>query len=137
MADALRKGHIELLPSDHQERLLELERQVEAQRRVNDILLKRIAKSVDIEGGAFSLHERNAQLQQHVSERAQELEEINRHLRQEITERKMVEQALRFSEERYRFLMEESQQPFVVARDYDFVYVNPAAARMLGFNTSE
>jgi PAS domain S-box-containing protein len=137
MADALEIRHLEVLPDDTQDRLLELERQLEAQRRVNDILLKRIAKSVEIENGAFSLHEQNSRLEQHVSDRAQQLEEINRHLRQEITERRMAEQALRFSEERYRFLMEESQQPFVVAREFEFIYVNPAAARLLGFETPE
>lgn len=137
MADALQLRSPRVLPDNLRERTLELERQLEAQRRVNEILLKRIAKSVEIENGAFNLHERNTQLQQDVSQRALELEEMNRQLRMEITERRMIEQALRFSEERYRFLMEESQQPFVVARDFEFIYVNPAGAKLLGFETPE
>ena len=44
----------EQLPEDQQARMLELERQLEAQRRVNEILVKRIAKSVDIENGGWT-----------------------------------------------------------------------------------
>ncbi|MDQ3024692.1 MAG: PAS domain S-box protein, partial [bacterium] len=49
----------------------------------------------------------------------------------------MVEQALRISEERYRFLMEESQQPLVVLRGFEFAYANPAAANLLGYSDTQ
>jgi PAS domain S-box-containing protein len=114
-------------------RIDELEVQLAAQRKTNAVLINRIARSQEIEGGAVSLTEQNTLLHQSVETRTRELEEINRKLRQEIVERKLVEQALRFSEERYRYLLEETEQPFVVIRNFDFIYANPAAARLLGF----
>jgi PAS domain S-box-containing protein len=134
MADAC--SQLDYPATTLQQRVAQLEQQLAAQRRTNELLLKRVAKSVDIEGGAFSLHEQNSQLQESVRERNRELEEANRHLRQEVAERRMIEQALRISEERYRFLMEESQQPLIVLKDFTVVYGNPAAARLLGYESA-
>jgi len=135
MADACPEIVLADLSAGLQQRVQQLEQQLAAQRRTNELLLKRVAKSMEIEGGAFSLHEQNTQLQHSVETRSREIEDTNRQLRQEIAERKTIERALRLSEERYRFLMEESQQPLVVLRDFRFVYANPAAATLLGFAT--
>ncbi len=81
MADACPDPIVEFPSSPLMERVAQLERQLAAQRQTNELLLKRVAKSVDIEGGAFSLHEQNSQLQESVRNRTRELEDINRHLR--------------------------------------------------------
>ena len=56
---------------------------------------------------------------------------------QDITERKQMEQALRWSEERYRTLVEQSQVPISVIQDLVHVYVNPAYCRLLGYSDPE
>lgn len=50
----------------------------------------------------------------------------------DITERKLAEQSLRESEERYRRLVEQSPDGVVVHVDGRIVYANPAAAKILG-----
>lgn len=55
----------------------------------------------------------------------------------DITERKLAEQQLRDSEERYRRLVEQSPDGVLVHTDGRVVYANPAAARILGARGSE
>src|SRR5215213_1976794 len=50
----------------------------------------------------------------------------------DVTDRSRAEAALRESEERYRRLVEHSPQAITVQQDGVFVYLNPAAVRMLG-----
>ncbi len=55
----------------------------------------------------------------------------------DITERKRAEQALRQSEERYRTLVDQSQDGVFVAQDGCYLYVNQAFASMLGYRHRE
>ncbi len=50
-------------------------------------------------------------------------------------ERVRLEQRLAQSEQRYRALVESSQDGIIVHRGFDLVYVNPAAARLAGYAT--
>ncbi|MEA3247661.1 MAG: EAL domain-containing protein [Gemmatimonadota bacterium] len=56
----------------------------------------------------------------------------------DVTDRLMVEQQLRRSEERYRRLFEESREAiYMTTRDGAFVAANQAARRLFGFTTEE
>lgn len=55
----------------------------------------------------------------------------------DITERKRAEEALRESEERFRFLSEQSLLPILMVRDNKLSFVNQAASDLLGYSVDE
>lgn len=55
----------------------------------------------------------------------------------DVTERKRAEDALRHSEERYRTLVDQSQDGVFLAQDGRYLYVNQAFAHMLGYSQRE
>ncbi|MFB3885948.1 MAG: methyl-accepting chemotaxis protein [Thermodesulfobacteriota bacterium] len=57
---------------------------------------------------------------------------------EDITDRKLAEQALRESEEKYRTLFEGSQEPFfIIAKDGKWVDVNRVTVDLLGYGSKE
>ena len=55
----------------------------------------------------------------------------------DITERKMAEEALRESEEKYREVVERANDGIIIAQDGVLRYCNPSAAQMFGYTTDE
>ena len=54
-----------------------------------------------------------------------------------ITERRVAEEALKESEEKYRSLIESSPAGIFIIRSERFIYVNPAGTRVLGFDSPD
>jgi PAS domain S-box-containing protein len=82
-------------------------------------------------------HQRaRAELERLVGEKTADLVRSNEELRKEIARRHEQEQALKASEEQYRFLFTENPQPmWVFDRDsLQFLAVNSAALRLYGFS---
>lgn len=81
-----------------EERVHELERSLSAKDKICQVLMKRVERSMDSVGGAYAIFERNILLQNLVDQRSKELEDANRKLKEEITERICSDEALRESE---------------------------------------
>lgn len=102
------------------------------------------------------LQEKNARLQQEITERKQAEEELERYrkhledmveertlkltkanqqLQREIIERKRAEKALRTSEQQYRLLIENVTDGIGIIQNKKWVFVNDALSSMLGFTS--
>lgn len=75
-----------------------------------------------------SLRVRNLELERRVWE-------ITHELRRESTERQRLEGALRDGEENFQTLVEGSVQGFLIHRDWQPIFANPALARLFGYRT--
>jgi len=84
-----------------------------------------------------TLRKTNEELENRVVERTADLTAANAELVDEIFRRRQAEGTLRESEERYRRLVELSFEAITIHSEGKFVYVNPAAARLLGASCSQ
>ncbi|OPY69564.1 MAG: Sensor histidine kinase TodS [Syntrophorhabdus sp. PtaU1.Bin002] len=84
------------------------------------------------------LTEYRTHLENLVETRTLELENVNQLLRQDVLQRKQVEESLRKSEEKYRNIFENAVEGiFQTTPEGQFISANPALARMLGYETPE
>ncbi|HBA54835.1 PAS domain S-box protein [Syntrophorhabdus aromaticivorans] len=84
------------------------------------------------------LTEYRTHLENLVEARTLELESVNELLRQDVLQRKQVEESLRKSEEKYRNIFENAVEGvFQTTPEGQFISANPALARMLGYDTPE
>jgi PAS domain S-box-containing protein len=72
------------------------------------------------------------ELESRVTERTQELRQLNNQLLQEMQEREQVQQRMRESEERYRNLVELSPDAIIINRGGQFIFVNSVAVKLFG-----
>lgn len=76
-------------------RLAELEAENRKLRKINKVLMDRVERDMDTQGGnAFTLFQTAVTLESKVSERTAELTSLTRQLRQEVLERREAEAAL-------------------------------------------
>lgn len=77
-------------------------------------------------------------LEQKVSERTKQLSSKNNLLKQEVAERRRMEQALRSSEERHRQILScAGEGIFGLDKQGKHIFINPAAARLFGYTEAE
>ena len=80
------------------------------------------------------LRSRAAEMEAEVFRRAQQIQEVNNQLRTELEARKLAEEALRDSEERFRAVAETATDAIVAAdKSGHITYFNPGAERIFGY----
>jgi PAS domain S-box-containing protein len=80
----------------------------------------------------------NETLEQRVKDRTRELATANSQLRDELAARKQAEKTASATEKRYRDIVEDAVEGMVQATpEGEFIAVNPAFARMLGYDSPE
>ena len=83
------------------------------------------------------IHKAHTQLEHQVEERTAELKLTNKHLHEEIAERKETEQALRDSEDRFRRLSESAFEGIFIHEKGKILDANERFARMVGYDQVE
>jgi PAS domain S-box-containing protein len=86
---------------------------------------------------AVYFREYNEALIRKLEDKMLQLEETNRALERELTERKRVEGALRESEEEHRLLVENATVAIIVAQDGMLKLFNPKAMEIAGYSQEE
>ena len=84
-----------------------------------------------------ALRKAHTELEMTVAQRTAELVRTNQELRNEITERRQAEEALRESEEKYRTLIENIQDGVFLIQDLKMQFVNEAFVKMVGYTVEE
>ncbi len=85
-----------------------------------------------------ALQQAHDKLEQRVKQRTADLAEVNTSLKDEIAERKWVENALRKSEGKYRNIFEESKDViFISTSTGQIIDINPACLQVFGYTKTE
>ncbi|MEN6620500.1 MAG: ATP-binding protein [Smithella sp.] len=120
-----------------EEKVKQLEKILLAKEKICQVLTKRVVRSVDSVGGAYSIFERNILLQNLIDQRSRELEEINKKLVQEISERKQAEEGLRQSEAMLSSVFKAAPIGLCIMKNRIFQSVNKAYFENLGYTENE
>ncbi len=123
---------------DESEKILNLEKKVKTlekklsvKEKICEVLIKRVERSIDSTGGAFSVFERNILLQSLVDQRSAELEETNKRLAEQIAERITSEQRL------YSIIQGSPTPLFVIGNDHRVIYWNKALEDLTGIRKKD
>jgi len=103
------------------------------QKWLSDTLALRFEKNELVD----ALQKAHNELEARIEERTSELSQANDLLRQEILERKRIEEALRESEDKYRILVNRAGEGIFMARDGKPAFVNPACTELTGYSEEE
>lgn len=86
----------------------------------------------DLRAGREALRQANLELEERVRERTRDLVRANESLRREIAERRLAEEALVSSEEKYRLLVENCNEMILVLHGDAVRFANARAMELLG-----
>ena len=96
------------------------------------------AKTAELEKMQTRLKSSHEELERRVLDRTAALREINEKLRQEITERRQVEEFLKINEEKYRLLFENvNDVVYTLDKELTVTSVTPSVERHLGYKPEE
>ena len=80
----------------------------------------------------------NEELEARIEERTADLARVNELLQEDITDRKLAEEALKKAETKYRIIFENAMEGiYQSTSDGRFLQVNPAMARIYGYDSSD
>lgn len=101
-------------------------------------LLENISDITDRKRAQDAMQKAYFELEQKVDERTAELSRMTTNLKNEIDERSRVMEALRISEEKYRSLVEQTNDlVFQIDRDGRLTYISPNVFAILGYSADE
>ena len=76
-------------------------------------------------------------LEARVKQRTARLVETNKKLKREIKDRKLVQEALAESQEKYRLVVENANEAILIAQDWLLKFVNSKAKEIIGYSAQE
>jgi PAS domain S-box-containing protein len=115
-----------------------LEERIGALEKTNAALMRRVEKSVDSAGEAYSIFETNILLQAKVNERTEELEKANEELRDQVSLNLETQKALSENAEKYEAIVNSAQAAIIMIDDTGCARSwNPAAVTIFGWTRAE
>ncbi len=117
----------------------ELEKELVKSRKIQNALMSKVEKNVEMSGNDFSLFEANVHLQEIVKLKTKELVLANELLRKEIDENKRTAELLKISEERIRLILDNVQAGIMIIdpASHTIVDVNTTALQLMERDRSE
>lgn len=116
-----------------QNTISELQKELAKSKKIQNALMSKVEKSVEMSGNDYSLFEANVHLQEIVKLRTKELVEANESLKKEIEENKRTAELLKLSEERMRLILDNVQAGIMIIdpETHSIAEVNSTALQMM------
>lgn len=120
-------------------KISDLEKELSKSRKIQNALMSKVEKSVEMSGNDYSLFEANVHLQEIVKLKTKELVQANEYLRNEISEKRRTAELLKLSEERMRLILDNVQAGIMIIdpETHSIAEVNTTALQMMGRSKNE